>query len=246
MSIDGEEDLRGLRVIGKIVADVLCAMQAEVRPGATTADLDAVAAREFARAGAASSPRRVYDFPGETCISVNDEVVHGIPGGRTLAAGDIVKLDVTAEKDGYVADACVGVAVGEVDELSRRLMACAERAFRKAMKVAKAGNRVNDIGRAVEDEVRRSGFSVVRELCGHGVGRTIHEDPQVPNYYDPMAQRRLTKGLVITVEPIIAAGKGIVHTADDGWTVLTQDGSRAAHYEHTLVITEGEPILVTA
>lgn len=246
MSIDGEHDLAGLKAIGGIVAAVLRAMKAEVRPGITTAELDAIAAREFARHGAASSPRRVYDFPGETCISVNDEVVHGIPGGRALQAGDIVKLDVTAEKDGYVADACVSVAVAEVDEQSRRLIACAERAFRKAMKVTRAGNRVNDIGRAVENEVLRCGFSVVRELCGHGVGRTIHEDPQVPNYYDPMAQRRLTKGMVITVEPIIVAGRGAVSTADDGWTVRTLDGSRAAHYEHTLVITDAAPILVTA
>jgi methionyl aminopeptidase len=136
--------------------------------------------------------------------------------------------------------------VGETDERSRRLVACAERAFREAMKVARAGNRVNDIGRAVENEVLRCGFSVVRELCGHGVGRTIHEDPQVPNYYDPMAQRRLTKGMVITVEPIIVAGRGVVSTADDGWTVRTLDGSRAAHHEHTLVITDAAPILVTA
>jgi len=246
MSIDGEGDLQGLQAIGAIVAATLRAMKAAVRPGITTAELDAVAAREFARHGAVSSPRRVYDFPGETCISVNDEVVHGVPGGRALQPGDIVKMDVTAEKDGYVADACVSVAVAEVDEQSRRLIACAERAFRKAMKVARAGNRVNDIGRAVENEVLRCSFSVVRELCGHGVGRTIHEDPQVPNYYDPMAQRRLTKGMVITVEPIIVAGRGVVSTADDGWTVRTLDGSRAAHHEHTLVITDAAPILLTA
>lgn len=246
MSIDGEGDLQGLQAIGAIVAATLRAMKAAVRPGITTAELDAVAAREFARHGAVSSPRRVYDFPGETCISVNDEVVHGVPGGRALQAGDIVKMDVTAEKDGYVADACVSVAVGETDEHSRRLVACAERAFHKAMGVTRAGNRVNDIGRAVENEVLRCGFSVVRELCGHGVGRTIHEDPQVPNYYDPMAQRRLTKGMVITVEPIIVAGRGVVSTADDGWTVRTLDGSRAAHYEHTLVITDAAPILLTA
>ncbi len=246
MSIETEQDLIGLKAIGKIVAEVLRLMRAAVRPGITTAELDAIAAREFQARGAVSSPRAVYAFPGETCISVNDEVVHGIPGGRTLQAGDIVKLDVTAQKDGYVADACISVPVGPVDVVTQRLIACAERAFRKAMRVAREGHRLNEIGAAVEDTVRRAGFSVVRDLCGHGVGRTIHESPTVPNYYDPAARQKLGAGLVITVEPIIAAGRGAVHTSADGWTICTDDGTRAAHFEHTLVITPREPLLITA
>ena len=246
MSIDGELDLAGLKEIGRIVAQTIRAMQAAVRPGVSTGELDQVAAREFRKHGAVSSPRRVYAFPGETCISVNDEVVHGVPGARVLADGDIVKLDVTAEKNGYVADACVSVPVGDVSEQTRRLIACAERAFHKAAKVARAGHRLNQIGAAVEREVRRSGFRVVRELCGHGVGRTIHEPPTIPNYYDPQLRQPLTNGLVLTIEPIITAGHDAVHTAGDRWTIRTDDGARSAHYEHTLVITNGAPILLTA
>jgi methionyl aminopeptidase len=153
---------------------------------------------------------------------------------------------VTVEKNGFMADAAETVPVGSVSNESQRLVACAERAFAKAMLVARAGFRVSDIGRIVEKEVRRSGFSVIRDLGGHGIGRTIHEEPRVPNYADPQANEILTEGLVITVEPIIAAGSGRAVLADDGWTVRTADHRHSAHYEHTLVITRGEPILLTA
>jgi methionyl aminopeptidase len=153
---------------------------------------------------------------------------------------------VTIEKDGFMADAAETVAVGKISEERRRLMECAQRAFAKAMLVARAGFRVSDIGGAVEREVRRSGFSVIRDLGGHGIGRTIHEPPRVPNYADPQASQILTEGLVITVEPIIAAGSGRAVVAQDGWTVCTADRRPSAHYEHTIVITKGEPILLTA
>ncbi|MGB2605937.1 MAG: type I methionyl aminopeptidase, partial [Candidatus Sulfotelmatobacter sp.] len=172
--------------------------------------------------------------------------VHGIPGRRTLLAGDLVKLDVTIEKDGFMADAAVTVPAGEISEERQRLVACAERAFAKAMLVARAGFRVWEIGRVIEREVRRSGFSVIRDLGGHGIGRTIHEEPRVPNYADPEANQILTEGLVITVEPIIAAGMGKAFVAQDKWTMVTADHSASAHYEHTLVITKGEPMLLTA
>ena len=188
----------------------------------------------------------VYGFPGSICISLNDEIVHGVPGERVVCRGDLVKLDLTIEKDGFMADAAITVLVPPVSDDARRLVRCAERAFRKAIAVAKAGRRVNDIGRAVEDEVRRSGFAVVKQLCGHGIGRTIHEAPSVPNYFDPSADQRLTNGLVITIEPLIAAGEGEEYIARDGWTVKTRDRSLAAHFEHTLVITRDEPILLTA
>jgi methionyl aminopeptidase len=177
---------------------------------------------------------------------LNDEAVHGIPSERKVQEGDLVKLDVTVEKDGFMADAAITVAVGEVSEESERLIACAERAFTKAMLVARAGFRVSEIGRAVEREVRRNGFSVIRDLGGHGIGRTIHEAPRIPNFADPAANQILTEGLVITVEPIIAAGSGRAAVDKDGWTVRTLDRRPSAHYEHTLVITKGEPILLTA
>jgi len=246
MSINGPDDLRGMRAAGAVVRQILEAMKHCVRPGVTTAELDEVGARVMQKEGARSAPALVYDFPGANCISVNEEAVHGIPGKRELQTGDLVKLDVTIEKDGFMADAAITVPVGEVTEESRRLADCAERAFTKAMLVARAGFRVSEIGRVVEREVRRSGFAVIRDLSGHGIGRTIHEEPRVPNFPDPRANQILTEGLVITVEPIIAAGSGRTVVARDGWTVVTADRRPSAHYEHTLVITKGQPILLTA
>ena len=246
MSINGPEELQGLRAAGAVARRMLDEMQRHVRPGVTTGELDQVGAKVMEQQGARSAPALVYEFPGANCISVNEEAVHGIPGQRELQSGDLVKLDVTIEKDGFMADAAITVPVGEVSEERRRLAECAQRAFQKAMLVARAGYRVSEIGRVVEREVRRSGFSVIRDLAGHGIGRTIHEEPRVPNFPDPSANQILTEGLVITVEPIIAAGSGKSVVARDGWTIRTADGKPSAHYEHTLVITKGQPILLTA
>jgi methionyl aminopeptidase len=246
VSIHGPEELAGMRAAGAVVRRTLEAMKQAVRPGITTAELDDIGANVMHQHGAQSAPALVYKFPGMNCISVNEEVVHGVPGERKIQDGDLVKLDVTVEKDGFIADAAITVPVGAVSEGRQRLIACAERAFEKAMLVAHAGSRVSEIGRVVEREVCRSGFSVIRDLGGHGIGRTIHEEPRVPNYPDPEAHQILTEGLVITVEPIIAAGSGRAVMAKDGWTVLTADRKTSAHYEHTLVITKGEPMLLTA
>ncbi|OLC82943.1 MAG: type I methionyl aminopeptidase [Acidobacteria bacterium 13_1_40CM_4_57_6] len=248
MSINSPEQFERLRACGMIVGKALRAMAAEVRAGVTTAELCEIGSRVLAAHGARSSPPMVYGFPGDVCISVNDEVVHGIPGDRVIQPGDLVKLDLTAEKDGYHTDSAVSVAVlpAKQDTTARELAHCAERAFRQALGAARIGNRTKDIGRAVEREVRRRGFCVVRELGGHGIGRTIHEPPPVPNYPDFSAQHKLAEGLVITIEPIIAAGTGNVSLDRDGWTYRTTDGSLSAHYEHTIVITRGEPVLLTA
>lgn len=246
MSITTEEELRALQAAGSVVNRVLEAMKAAVRPGVTTRQLDQVGTRVMRAEHANSAPALVYAFPGNHCISLNDEAVHGIPSERALQSGDLVKLDVTVEKDGYMADAAVTVPVGAISGERLRLLECAERAFHAAMLVARAGFRVFEIGRAVERVVRREGFSVIRELGGHGIGRTIHEQPHVPNYLDRSASQVLTEGMVITVEPIIAAGKGDVFVDKDGWTVRTVDGRPSAHYEHTLVITRGRPLLLTA
>lgn len=246
MSINGPEELARLRAAGLVVRRVLDAMKGQVRPGITTGELDTIGARVMQENGARSAPAMVYGFPGANCISLNEEAVHGIPGDRRLREGDLLKLDVTVEKDGFMADAAETVAVGTVSQEAKRLMACAQRAFEKAMLVARAGFRVSEIGRAVEREVRRQGFSVIRELGGHGIGRTIHEEPRVPNFPDPQARQVLTEGLVITVEPIIAAGSGRALLEKDGWTMRTADRRPSAHYEHTLVITKGTPMLLTA
>jgi methionyl aminopeptidase len=245
LSIQDEQELVSLKAAGHVVHKVLDAMKAEVRPGVTTRYLDEIGARVMQENGARSAPTMVYKFPGASCISLNDEAVHGIPGERELVEGDLVKLDVTVEKDGYMADAAITVPVGRVTAEAEQLMACAERAFHKAMLVARAGFRVFEIGKMVEREVRKSGFAVVRELGGHGIGRTIHELPRVPNYPDPGALQIMNQGLVITVEPIISSGSGRVFTDKDGWTVRTVDHTLSAHFEHTLVVTSGAPILLT-
>ena len=246
MSIRNSRDFEKLRVIGRIVRLALDRTAAAVVPGITTGELDRIGAQVLAEHGAESAPPKVYGFPGALCISVNEEAIHGIPGGRVLREGDLVKLDLVAEKDGYYADAAVTVAVGAVSPAAAALARCAESAFRLAAKVAQVGTRVHEIGRTVERETRRCGFEVMRELCGHGVGRTIHEAPSVPNYHDPRARAKLTEGLVITIEPIIAAGEGRGELQSDRWTIKTADRSWSAHYEHTLVIARGGPILLTA
>jgi methionyl aminopeptidase len=179
-------------------------------------------------------------------ISVNDEIVHGIPGRRRLERGDLVKIDVTAEKNGYIADAARSVVVESEGGTAQRLADCALAAFSAALKVARSGNRVSEIGRAVSREVHRRGFTVVRDLTGHGVGRTIHEEPAVPNRYNPRQRDILTEGLVLTIEPMVSAGSAQPVQDPNGWTLRTIDGSLAAHYEHTLVITREEPIILTA
>ncbi len=246
MSIQDEQELHSLKAAGWVVRQVLEAMKAEARPGVSTRQLDEIAARVMQENGAHSAPAMVYQFPGATCISVNDEAVHGIPSDRKLEDGDLVKLDVTVEKDGFMADAAITVPVGNVNPKAQQLIACAERAFAKAMLVARAGFRVLEIGRTVERVVRKSGFAVIPELGGHGIGKTIHESPRVPNYEDPHARQIMNPGLVITVEPIISGGSGEVFTDKDGWTVRTSDRALAAHFEHTLVVTSGKPILLTA
>lgn len=246
MSIESSDDLEGVREAGRVTTAVLDALVEQLREGVTTGDLDDIAAAVLARHGARSAPAMVYGFPGHVLISVNDEIVHGIPGRRRIAAGDLVSLDVTVEKNGYVADAARSVVAGHGTATAMQLIAAAQAALACGVAVARAGVRVNEIGRAVHGEVRRRGFAVVRGLCGHGVGRTIHEAPEVPNVYDRFLRDMLTDGLVLTIEPMITAGSSYPVQSADGWTLRTRDGSLAAHCEHTLVITKGEPLIVAA
>jgi methionyl aminopeptidase len=246
MSIESHADWTGLREVGRVTRLVLDALEAHARAGVTTGELDEIAATLVALNGAQSAPAIVYHFPRTVLISVNDEIVHGVPGARRLASGDLVKLDVTLEKNGYVADAARTVIVGRGSAVATRLARCAADAFDAALRVATAGARVNQIGHAVAREVRRQGFTVVHGLAGHGVGRTIHEWPNVPNHYVRWQQDVLTDGLVLTIEPIISAGSPHPVQSSDGWTIRTEDGSLSAHHEHTIVITRGAPIILTA
>lgn len=246
MSIDSDDDLDALRRVGRLVGEALAAMEQAAEPGMTTRDLDAIGASVLKAAGARSAPQLVYGFPGFNLLSVNDEIVHGVPGRRRLEAGDVLKLDVTAELDGYIADAARTLVLPPATPVARRLRDSARDAFDRAARVARAGTLVSAIGQQVEQSVKADGFSVVRALSGHGVGRTIHEPPSVPNYFDRRQRDVLTEGLVLTIEPIISERP--CHTVDgrDGWTIRTSDGSLSAHFEETIVITGGAPIVLTA
>jgi methionyl aminopeptidase len=246
VSIQDDEELAGLRAAGLVVAETLRAMRRAVRPGVTTRELDALAGRIFRRIGARSGPQLDYGFPGVTCISVNDQAVHGVPGPRRLRDGDLVKLDVTAELDGFYADACLTVPVGRARGRDRQLLATAQRALGEGIRAARAGAPLNTIGAAVERAVQAGGFAVCTDLTGHGIGRRIHEEPQVPNHYVERLSQPLTDGLVLTIEPIISAGNGAVCGAGDGWTVLTADGTRSAHVEHTVVVRQEASLVLTA
>jgi methionyl aminopeptidase len=246
MTITSQEELAGLERVGRLVGLALREMKAAARPGMTTEELDGIGAAFLRRRGARSAPQMTYNFPGFTCLSVNEEVVHGIPGPRKLQPGDVLKIDVTAELDGYVADATVMKLLPPVSSQARQLETCAVSAFGRAMSVARAGNRVSDIGKEVEAEVRRHGFRVLRDLSGHGVGRSLHEEPPVPNYFDPRSSAELREGMVLAVEPIFAAGPAHLVEEKDGWTLRTHNRCLAAHYEHTVVITRGQPKVLTA
>ena len=246
MSIESAADLDGITLAGRVVADALAAMVRAIEPGMTTRELDEIGACVLKRHGARSAPQVVYGCPAVNLISVNDEVVHGLPGSRVLEAGDVVKLDVTAETGGYIADAATTVVLPDGSTEALALRDCAVAAFEAGLGVARAGCRVSEIGRAVEREVAGRGFHVLRELSGHGVGRTIHESPTVPNYFDPFQRDLLTEGLVLTIEPLISERRTRVRTCADGWTLKTANGCLAAHHEHTLIVTNGSPIIVTA
>ena len=246
MSISSDKELAGMRQVGALVRDVLAHLRRRLEPGMTTAELDAEALRFLTSRGARSAPQMQYRFPGATCLSVNDEIVHGVPGPRVVQRSDLVKIDVTAELDGFIADAAISVPMPDAPEEARRLADCAREAFAGAMAAVRAGGRVSGIGAAVDRAVRARGYRVVRELTGHGVGRAIHEPPDVPNFAVAGRQDRLHRGLVIAVEPIIAARSARPVTDPDGWTLRTHNGALAAHFEHTVVVTQGEPEILTA
>ncbi|HVX41085.1 MAG TPA: type I methionyl aminopeptidase [Gemmatimonadaceae bacterium] len=246
MTIESKSDLEGMRAVGKLVARALREMRDAARPGMTTEQLDDVGAAFLRRHGARSAPQLTYDFPGFNCISVNDEIVHGVPGPRTLKAGDVIKLDVTAELDGYIADSAITIVLAPQSPRAISLVECAKAAFACGLAAAQPGVRVSEIGRAVEAEVERWGHAVVRDMCGHGVGRGLHEKPSVPNFYSPFTPGRLVDGLVIALEPIISESPTPLVEDDDGWTVRTVTGCLAAHHEHTIVIREGGAEILTA
>jgi methionyl aminopeptidase len=246
MTVSSHSDLAGMQRVGQLVARTIAHMRAAVRPGLTTAELDLIGG-QFARShGARSAPQLTYDFPGFNCLSVNDEIVHGVPGERVLREGDVVKLDVTLELDGYMADSAVTVVIPPVSLEARRLQRAARIAFNSGVAVARAGQSLMEVGRAVEAAAKREGAVIVRELTGHGIGRRIHEPPSVPNWGDPSARTILTEGMVIALEPMLTSVPVRVVEEADGWTLRTHNRVLAVHHEHTIMIRRGAPLVLTA
>lgn len=238
MRVKTPQEIAALREGGKILASTLQRMVKAAVPGARAADLDALAEQTIRAAGGIPAFKNFEGFPSTLCISMNNEVVHGIPGSKVFQEGDIVGIDCGVQYQGLFTDAAITVGIGKISKDAKRLITVTEQSFREALKVIKAGATTGDIGHAVQHYVESNGFSVVRALVGHGVGHAVHEDPRVPNYGQPGTGTALPVGLVIAVEPMVTAGHWQVETAPDKWTVVTADGSLTAHYEHTLVVTE--------
>ena len=246
MTIDNEKDLEALLRIGQICGLALKTMLEKVEPGMTTAQLDDIGKAFLMHHNARSAPILAHKFPGWTCISINDEAAHGIPGSRQIQPGDVVNIDVSAELEGYWADTASAMIVPPAQQDHKRLCKFTQRALDAGIQATRAGQRLNQIGKAVEGVARRGGYSIIRALPGHGVGRHLHEKPSVFNFYYRRDKTKMTEGLVITIEPFLSLGNGRIYTDDDQWTLRAVDGSISAQYEHTVVITDGEPILVTA
>ena len=240
-----ERELELMRPAGAVARQVLDEVSEFVQPGITTRAIDEFAAERIKHHGARSAFLGYRKFPCHLCISVNEQVVHGVAGPRRLNFGDIVSLDVGVVLRGFIGDTARTVAVGGCSVLAQKLMDVTEKALYEGIAQAVAGKRVADISRAVQQYVEGNGFSVVREFVGHGVGRTMHEEPQVPNFVDGKSSPKLRPGMTIAIEPMVNAGLPGVKILNDGWTVVTQDGSLSAHFEHTVLITEGEPEILT-
>lgn len=230
---------------GRIVAAVIAALTRAIAPGITTRELDAIAVRELKRHGAAASFKGYRGFPASICVSVNDEVVHGIPGERPLQEGDIVGLDFGAYYRGFHGDAAVTVGVGNINLESRSLLEVAEGALRAGITAARQGARLGDISAAIQSHVESRGFSVVREYVGHGIGREMHEEPQIPNFGPPGQGPLLQNGMTLALEPMVNAGDWRTKVSANNWTVVTADGSLSAHFEHTIAIDGAEAKILT-
>ena len=246
MTIETQEDVDALKRIGRIVSLTLQHMLDSAKPGMRTRELDQIGAAMLQAHGARSAPQLTYDFPGATCISINEEAAHGVPGDRIIGAGDVLNVDVSAELGGYFADTGGTVVVPPGTAQKTRLCHATRMALAAAMKNARAGQPINGIGAAIERTAKAYGFKVIENLGSHGVGRALHEAPEhIAGYFDPADKRLLTEGMVITIEPFLSTKTRIVTELDDGWTLAGAPGNLSAQYEHTMIITKGEPIVVT-
>ena len=245
IAIKSAHEIEKMRRAGGIAASALAAAGRMVAPGVTTGQLDEFIHKFITDRGAYPTFLGYGGFPGAACISVNDQVIHGIPGALALRNGDIVKIDVGATLDGYVGDCANTFPVGQISDEAERLIAVTRQSFYEGMKYARAGNRLHDISHAIQEYVEAAGFSVVRDFVGHGVGSKLHEEPEGPNYGAPGKGARLCAGMTIAVEPMVNAGTFSVKILSDGWTVKTRDGKLSAHYENSIAITEDAPLILT-
>jgi len=243
--LKNEREQQAMRAAGVVAANVLAELAAFIKPGVTTGEVDRFAAERIRHYGARSAFLGYKKYPCHVCLSVNEEVVHGIAGARRLVFGDIVSVDVGVIYYGFIGDNARTVAVGGCSPLAQKLIDVTERALYEGIAQARPGNRVVDISRSIQQFVEGHGFSVVREFVGHGVGRSMHEEPQVPNYVDGKKSPRLRPGMTLAIEPMVNAGRPQVRVLADGWTVVSEDGLPSAHFEHTVLITEGEPEILT-
>jgi methionyl aminopeptidase len=240
-------EIERMRAANSLVARVLSELRDLVRPGVTTADIDARAEAIIVGAGATPAFKGYHGYPATLCISINEEVIHGIPSARrVLNDGDIVSMDVGAVLDGFVGDSAITLPVGAVDPAAAKLLKVTQEALYRAIARMAVGGRVSDIGHAVQQHVEANGFSVVREFVGHGIGTAMHEEPQVANYGPPGRGPRLSEGIVLAIEPMVNMGRPAVKVLDDGWTAVTRDGSLSAHFEHTVALTAEGPVVLTA
>ncbi len=246
MTIDSEEDVARLFAAGKVVRATFERMKAATRAGITTAELDYLGATELKERGARSAPQLFYDFPGATCISVNEEAAHGIPGARRLRTGDLINIDVSAELDGYVADMGESFVVGVANPGQKKICAAVRNAVAAALRRVRSGRSLNVIGQAVQGVADRGGYTIVENLGSHGVGRSIHEEPSYIPLHNPLERRRLSKGLVMTIEPFLTTGVRWVEQGADGWTLSVPPGQLVVQHEHTLIVTDDGPLVVTA
>jgi methionyl aminopeptidase len=248
--IKTKKEIDLIRESCKIVAETLQLLKNNVKPGITTLELDKIAedyilSNDVKAAFKGYSQAGSFKFPGSICASVDDAVVHGIPGQRVLNNGEIISLDVGVFKNGYYGDAAITVPVGTISGDKQKLLDITEKSLYMGIEEAKENNRLHDISGTIQDYVEENGFSIVRELCGHGVGKFLHEDPSVPNFGKKGTGVKLRNGMTLAIEPMVNLGKSNVHTGDDGWTVLTADGSPSAHFEHTILITDGKPEILS-
>ncbi|MBD7914277.1 type I methionyl aminopeptidase [Clostridium sp. Sa3CUN1] len=243
--IKNNKEIARMRSAGKIVAETLLLVEEKVRPGITTAELDRIAEEFITKHGAKPSFKGLYGFPASLCISVNEQVVHGIPGGYVLKDGDIISVDCGVHMNGFHGDAARTFGVGNITDEAKQLINVTKESFFKGIEYAKVGNRLTDISHGIQSYVEASGFSVVRDFVGHGIGRVVHEDPEVPNYGQPGRGPKLVEGMALAIEPMVNVGSYKVKTLKDNWTVVTSDGSLSAHYENTIVILPDGPEILT-